>query len=127
MYIALDPSKGSTLYLLRSGVWEHHHYPVERVGQFLPALISFLKETSLSLEMLDGFGVLVGKGTFTATRVAVTLANILSFSRGVTISVLHELPDPAQAKDVFESAAGRPYIQATYHSEPRIYSAQKKS
>lgn len=120
MYVLLDPSMGATFYVVHSGKWESYHYPVERSGKLLPAFIDVLGKTDLAVDAINGFGVLVGKGTFTSTRVAVTLANTLAYARGIPVATFIDLPTPDAVAALFKASENSHYIQATYSGEPRL-------
>ena len=127
MFIVLDPSEGGMLYLLRSGTWHSFSCSAARAPALLAAIVKILSANDLRLEQVRGFGILVGKGTFTGTRVAVTLANTLAFAHGVAVAALKNLPEPSSLDSAFSAGQGTPYIAAIYSGEPRIHGAAKKS
>lgn len=121
MHIVLDPSEGGTLYLLRAGAWERFSCSATRAPELLPALVKILSQNDLTLNDVQGFGVVVGKGTFTSTRVAITLGNTLAFSRGISVAALREVPEPSLFMERYTSGQGKPYVTAVYSGEPRIH------
>lgn len=126
MHIVLDPSEGGVLYLLRSGAWQSFSCSASRAPALLSAIIKILSDNELRLDEVRGLGILIGKGTFTGTRVAVTLANTLAFARAVPVAALADLPEPSSFDSAFSAGQGTPYITAVYSGEPRIHRVAKK-
>jgi tRNA A37 threonylcarbamoyladenosine modification protein TsaB len=92
-----------------------------RAGELLAAFARVLEEKKSSIEDVSGLGVIVGKGTFTATRVSTTLVNTLAFAHNIPVFTCKELPDPLHIKEQFALHQTGSYIQAQYSAEPRIH------
>lgn len=82
-----------------------------------------VKKHKKKIQDISGVAVLIGKGRFTATRIAVTVANTLSFALKIPVAGLNSLNSP----DDFKAAEnklnkGRPgaYISAKYSAEAHI-------
>jgi tRNA A37 threonylcarbamoyladenosine modification protein TsaB len=122
MYLILDPSSADKvgLYFWHQGSWNYYEQADERSGAYLRVLVGFLNTHHLQLADIEGCAVVVGKGRFTSTRVAVTLANILSFAKGIQVCALTEIPPRLPPERLFTRAQSS-YVLPVYSGEPRIH------
>lgn len=121
MFIVFDPGEHGVFYLTYGVTWERFQCDLGRAGELLAAFARVLEEKKSSIEAVLGLGVIVGKGTFTATRVSTTLVNTLAFSHKIPVIACRELPDPHDIKELCASYEAGTYIQAVYSAEPRIH------
>jgi tRNA threonylcarbamoyladenosine biosynthesis protein TsaB len=88
----------------------------------LTVIADALAAIHISPEQLGGIAVVVGSGTFTGTRLAVTVANTFAFAnktKVVTISE-HQKEDFSLQRELFAAAVAGEFISATYSGMPRI-------
>jgi tRNA A37 threonylcarbamoyladenosine modification protein TsaB len=84
----------------------------------------FLKRKKISLKNFKGFGVKIGIGRFTATRVAVTFANTLSFLLKKPVVGLESFSTIDFLKKIKKGKKGV-YLSAKYSGEANIGRAKK--
>jgi len=100
-------------------------FVVDKAGSLLANLEKWLKKIGQTKTDIKGLGVVVGKGRFTTTRVAVTVANTLAFALGVPVVGL-----PSSDLEVFiEKIKNTPvgqYVSAKYSGEAHIGNAKIK-
>lgn len=80
---------------------------------------SVLKKLKKELSDIDGIAVVVGKGRFTATRVAVTVANTLAYAFHIPVVALNRA-DTSEADRKFGKSRKGVYISAKYSGEAHI-------
>lgn len=94
----------------------------ERNRELLFCIDNLLHEQRLSKVDIKGIAVVVGEGSFTSTRIAVTMAN--TFGYVLNIPVLGVVKDEAKPDaKLIERISWQPicqYILATYSGEPNI-------
>lgn len=120
MKLIIDNSdeKKIFFYLKYGGRWLVEKITVSK-KPLLEILGQTLKKRKKDFHDLSGIGVVVGKGRFTATRVAATVANALAYGLNIPVIALTEA-DTAMAEKLFKKAKKGVYISATYSAEPRI-------
>lgn len=86
MYLFIDNSDDEkiVLKLLMNNIWVQADFLVNEYP-LLVAVDRFLVEQNVVLLSIKGLAVLVGKGRFTATRIAVTVANALALALAVPV------------------------------------------
>lgn len=88
----------------------------------LVSIESFLKSEGLSKKDIEGIVVVVGKGTFSSVRMAVTLANAWHYS--LHIPILSISPDELSHLDIcidqLQSQKESGYILPQYSGPPNI-------
>jgi|GEM_PF-1509034 tRNA A37 threonylcarbamoyladenosine modification protein TsaB len=122
MYLFIDSSGDDSLRLATSanGIkWQESILPCANAGAVLPLIEKTLISTGKTVADLAGVAVLVGKGRFTATRVAVTIVNTLGYALAIPVISLTEffLTD---LKAQFASAVVGQYVHASYSAPARI-------
>jgi len=82
MYLLVDNSdfEFTKLYIDLNNNWVQRDWVAS--CPLAVCIQEFLNEQNVSLKQLKGLGVVVGRGRFTATRVAVTVVNTLAYSFG---------------------------------------------
>lgn len=89
----------------------------------LAVFVDALTTAECTADNIGGIAVIVGVGTFTSTRLAVTVANGFAYARQIPVLAI----DEAQAEDVtalvplFAEATPGMFISATYSAPPRIH------
>ena len=82
------------------------------------------KKHHFKLGDLKGVAVVVGKGRFTLTRIAVTVANTLAYAMRIPVAAIVDSP-----KDWLNKLSSQPigrYVSAQYSAEPNIGKQKKK-
>ena len=87
MYIAIDTGENERIvFRFFSGKdWQRFEYPYQNEDALLVGLNELLKQHQAKLADITGLAVRVGKGRFTATRVAITMANTLAFALRIPV------------------------------------------
>lgn len=88
-------------------------------GSLLVDLEKWLKNIDKTKTEIEGLGVVIGKGRFTNTRVAVTVANTLAFALGVPVVGLSDDNIDAFMDKVKNTPVGQ-YVSAKYSGEAHI-------
>lgn len=123
MYLIIDPGSDQKIsyYLFDQSTFGETTKKT-RSSNFLCELDNFLTQKKLEAVDLEGVGVVVGQGRFTATRIAVVIANLFgyefdlpllgleSFSRDNRRDIIHRFQTQSDCK----------YISAEYSGEPNI-------
>lgn len=74
----------------------------------LKVLDGFLCENNIVADQISGISVVSGPGSFTANRVAITIANVLHFTKSIPLFVL-ENPDNLQPEQLLKKEGiGKP-------------------
>ena len=123
MYLIIDPSSPEVVRfsLVDTGFRTAKEYTADHAG-FLGALDNFFEKRQVTRDQVAGIAVVVGAGTFTRTRLAVTLANIWSFAYHIpvrTITFLQSADAEVVLKKFIEPTNSK-YITAIYSGEPNI-------
>ncbi len=123
MYLLIDSSQKNTTHLVlfnNTMVSEQTYSGVHQ--DVLAHVDSFLKKYTLHSKEISGIAVVVGAGTFTATRVATTIANTFAFVYRIPLVAIFkkESEDFFGIHAKFEYATPGQYISATYSGEPNI-------
>ncbi len=121
MFIIFDPGEHGVFYVSDGAVWERMQHELDRAGELLEVFVRLLNSRMRSLSDVSGLGVISGRGTFTATRVSITLVNTLAFAHNIPVIAFSNLPDPTLVSALFAAHKTHLYIQAQYSAEPRIH------
>ena len=127
MYVAIDMSEHQLIQLVLFD--KDHCHRVTQKGQNAD-MLSFLKITLETYQIdpmaLQGIAVVVGKGTFTSTRLAVTVANTFQYVNKTPLLAIsaEELEDIKTLLATCEKKVTSHFLSATYSGAPRIH--QKK-
>ena len=78
-----------------------------------------LKKRKKKISDLLGVAVVVGLGRFTATRIAVTVANTLSFALRIPVTAVNSA-DIERAEKLLRGKRAGVYVSAKYSGEARI-------
>lgn len=90
--------------------------------ELLTFLDSFLCECNVNTKDVQGIAVVVGEGSFTSTRIAVTVANTFGYALGIPLLAISktEADDPQTLVSKIKKQPIGQYISATYSGEPNI-------
>lgn len=88
----------------------------------LVAIDTFLQKQDTALANIEGIAVIVGEGSFTSTRIAVTVANTVAYARHIPVVAVtkEQSKDIPELMALFETTSAGTYISATYSGEPNI-------
>ena len=123
MYLCIDLSQKDTIALsfFTEDFFEQKKY-FGRNRELLVSIDTALTEVSLDKKNIQGIMVVVGAGSFTNTRVAVTVANTWGYAQRIPLLAIQE----GQKKEVqklipiLQKQPVGQYISATYSGEPNI-------
>lgn len=120
MYLLLDNSGVQTidLYLWLDNKWVQHTYQSKDYN-LVSAIDQCLKEQKITPADLKGVAVLVGKGSFTSTRIAVTVANTLSYSLNIPVMATNSIEELGLIEKI-KNAKKDILVSAVYSGEPNI-------
>lgn len=123
MYLFLDNTAEQEIFLssFAEGKWSEKAYKQNRASPkpLLFYVDKFLKNSGAALADLSGLAVLIGKGRFTSTRVAVTTANALAFALNIPVIGVSEKSYKDIEKKLKSSRRGV-YVSAKYSGEANI-------
>ncbi|OGH68841.1 MAG: hypothetical protein A3I29_01570 [Candidatus Magasanikbacteria bacterium RIFCSPLOWO2_02_FULL_44_11] len=121
MYIAIDTGENERIvFRFFSGKdWQRFEYPYQNEDALLVGLNELLKQHQAKLADITGLAVRVGKGRFTATRVAITMANTLAFALRIPVISYTESSPANLEKRLSETPSGQ-YAQAEYSAPASI-------
>ena len=88
----------------------------------LPVLFYFnklLKSLKKKKRDLLGLAVLIGEGSFTSTRIAVTLVNTFGYALGIPVVGVREVKFEKLKEKITSTKVGQ-YVSAKYSGEPSI-------
>lgn len=88
----------------------------------LGAIQSFLKEQNKNMKDIQGIAVVVGKGTFSSTRSAVSVANAWTFAEKIPVVTVHDErgKDFTEIKKQLQTKKPGDPVTAEYSGEPNI-------
>lgn len=126
MYILIDNSKddGLSIFYTLNTKWVQAVFSTKRGIDLLSAIDSCLSKARKKISDLSGLAVVVGRGRFTATRVAATVANTLSYALRIPAAAVNEL-DTARAVAAIKKVPAGQYISAQYSGEANIGKKKK--
>ena len=99
--------------------WRKHIFETENEGDLEKFFEQVLIKEKIGFGDIKGFGVRVGVGRFTATRLAVTFVNTLAFTLQIPV-VGTDSEDPAGVAEKLKNTPIGQYVSAVYSAEPRI-------
>ncbi len=121
MWFIIDTTTSGELrlYYWLTQSWNELVVPVTDSLSVLTGIHQLLEKERLSLSDIHGVGIVQKKGAFTATRVAATIANTLSFALRVPAIGVHDTPtEPPET--YFARLSGLHYVTPEYSGEPSI-------
>ena len=122
MYLLLDNSNEEEVLFVLSMNNKSVQYRFEVEHKSLPELLSeCLKKAKLKMSDIAGLAVVIGKGRFTATRLAVTFVNTLAYA--LSIPVVASNADEDWSGKISAQPVGI-YVSAKYSGEAHISGKQ---
>lgn len=120
MYLLLDNSNAGEIgiYLWLNNIWVQHIYSASE-NNLVVAIDKCLREEKCTLKDLEGIAVVVGKGSFTSTRIAVTVANTLSYALSIPVVSTVSIEDAGLITKI-KNANKDILVSAVYSGEPNI-------
>ncbi|OGL85865.1 hypothetical protein A3I40_00595 [Candidatus Uhrbacteria bacterium RIFCSPLOWO2_02_FULL_48_12] len=123
MLLVIAPTDGGVLKIfltarLHKIAYERGHLiRSHRLGGILPLLIKFCREHKISFSDLDGIAVVLSAGSFTTTRLVVSLVNVIGWIYDLRIVSLRsaEKIAPLKLKSGF-----RGFVKPVYGGIPNI-------
>ena len=120
MYLLIDNSSPEKIVL---GLWLNNKMVqgfYDTSGYILLAAIEdFLHQQNSEVKDLTGIAVLVGKGSFTSTRIAVTIANTLAYSLQIPVVATVSFDEAGLMNKIKNTPVGV-LVSAVYSGEPNI-------
>jgi len=95
--------------------------------ELLQVIDSFLKSNKKTTADINGMMVVVGEGSFTSTRLAVTVANSVAYVKQIPLLAIskEQASDPqALIEEVARQPIGQ-YLSATYSGMPNLGQSKK--
>jgi len=128
MFVFVDNSNREEVvfWYCLDGTWKEKKFIVKDNISLLYYFDKFLKNTKQKKENLRGMAVLIGKGSFTSTRIVVTFANTFGYSFGIPVLGVKEKELGKLEEKIKKVKVGQ-YISAKYSGEPNIGIKKQKS
>ncbi len=119
MFLLIDPSPQDkvNLFLHLNNNWVQGSF--EASSPLIFSIEEFLGKYKVAVEELKGLAILVGQGRFTATRVAVTVANTLAYALNVPAIAVKEIDLKNFPSQIASAPAGQ-YASARYSGPANI-------
>ncbi len=95
-------------------------FKTKQSDDLLVCLDKFLSDLNLSVKDITCVGVVMGVGRFTATRLAVTLANTLAYGLHIPVIKLEKNFDQRAASAKAKEAKAGQYVMPEYSAEAHI-------
>lgn len=120
MKLLIDNSEESEIIICaKNQKWEKFVISNKAQKPLLLILENFLFKNKKNFKDITGIAVVVGKGRFTATRIAVTIVNTLGYALKIpVVSVISS--DTELAEKAFKKAKPGVFISAKYSGEAHI-------
>lgn len=120
MYLLLDNSdkENICIYNWSDNNWSKNFYSSSEYG-LVEAIDSFVKKEGRKVGDIEGLAVLVGKGSFTSTRIAITVVNTLAFVLNIPVVSVSSVLDTNIVQKIKDSTPGI-FCTAVYSGEPNI-------
>ena len=121
MYILIDnTSDGEVIFLSALDTkLVQDRFVMDKAGGLLASLEQWLRKIGKTKSDIHGLGVVIGKGRFTLTRVAVTMANTLAFAFGAPVVGLSDSNYEVFMDKIKQIPVGQ-YVSAKYSGEANI-------
>lgn len=128
MYLLLDNSDplAVSFYFKKQDNWQEYKSVRELNEPLLVTVDQFFKSKKINKKKLLGLGVIVGKGSFTTTRAAVTVVNTLAYAWGIKAVAVKEC-DQKLLEKVFKETPKGQFVSALYSGEPNIGTPKNKN
>lgn len=121
LYInATDPRNKAEVGFFDGSVWQCEKRERPEVGGVLKIINDYLKDKKIKLTEVRTLFVLMGQGSFTATRTVTTTANMLAFALGVKVVGLESFNGQTPAELLNSNPAPSKYVLPKYSAPARI-------
>lgn len=119
MYLLIDNSDREVinLYLSLNNKIVQYPYRSEEYN-LVQAIEDCFRQSGQNKEALLGMAVLVGKGSFTSTRIAVTVANTMAYALNTKVTAVQSLE--GDWVEQIDKASEGVFVSAIYSGEPNI-------
>lgn len=125
LFIDLSEPVAIRLGVYQGGAWSEHVTSFEHSGGLMGWIQDVFDSLGQPLSAISAIGVVLGKGRFTATRIAVTVANSLGFALQVPVVGVRDLDLNDELVKKLESTTGLQYVAAEYSAEAHIGGKQQ--
>ena len=130
MILIINPSQKEHISLglcAKTGGGISWHAYAEPNRELLSCIWDVLALHSLDKKDIQGIIVVVGAGSFTSTRIAVTVANTWGFAERIPLLALEckNLPNIQHTIPLLFSQQKRRFLSATYSGDPNITQSKK--
>jgi len=119
MYLFIDNSREKELFLYYYLEERWQEKKIEGEVDLLLSIDNLLAEINSNINEVKGIGVLLGRGRFTATRIAATVANTLAYTLKIPIIGVSEPNLDDVLKKIKKAKVGI-LISAKYSGEANI-------
>ena len=123
MFVVIDNSNREEIVFYtrfhKDKIWKKTVFKINKNVDLLLLFDNFLHKLKIKPSNLSGIGVLIGEGSFTATRIAVTLANVFAWTLNIPVVGISEI-NPLNFDKKFKQAKKGVLISAKYSGEPSI-------
>ena len=121
MYLLLNTSQDDRVSICFSDEtrWQQRDFLFTDSMNVLRAIESVLEQTKQPLSAVRGVAVVVGKGRFTATRVAVVIGNTLAFALQIPIAAVTDAATNGLAEKIAAAPVGQ-LVLPTYSGGARV-------
>ncbi len=126
MFILLDNTQEGELFITTSlnNKIVQSGYAITENNDFLLSLKEFLVGNEMSVKSIEGLGVRMGRGRFTATRLLTTMVNTLALGLQVPIMRIEQGLQAEEAIAQLSKVKKGEYILPQYSADPHISSKQ---
>lgn len=124
MYLLIDNSEDEkiSLHYCLNTKWVQAVFEIKKVKNLLNAIDKLFKKIGIKPRDLRGVAVVVGKGRFTSTRVATTVANMFGYTLDIPVVAVERVNN---LKSIFSGAKIGQYVSAKYSAEANIGKKKK--
>lgn len=119
MFLRLDLSVRNQVTVQRLEPWAEVIIPVGHT-QALAVIADSLQQWGARPDQVEGIAVVVGVGSFTATRVAVTIANAWAYVHRIPVVGVSAAMISSAAEIQARGGSSGNYLSATYSGLPAI-------
>ena len=126
MYFLIDNSQDekTTFHFCLNTIWSQKEF-FNNDRDLLENLMTSLSDQKKQLSDLRGLAIVVGKGKFTATRIAATLANSLAYALKIPVLAIEDWYENL-ANDIKATPVGI-YARARYSAPANIGKSKPKN
>jgi tRNA A37 threonylcarbamoyladenosine modification protein TsaB len=121
MYILIDNSSYEEIKLVCSseGVEQELSF-IKKDSTVLGSIDKILHKYGKKISDIQGIAVVIKKGSFSATRIVVTVANVFAYCLRIPVIGIEEHDKKMFVQKIEQHTVGT-YIHADYSSEPHVH------